>query len=190
MKAYIYGIKNVINNKIYIGSTKSLKTRKYTHFYQLKKQTHGNEHLQKSYDKYGKDKFYFYVIEECNISNRHEREIYWINHLSSHLLDYGYNIYEPDCNKFKCSETTKQKIIEANIKIGRSIKVDAYTTDLLFIGTFNSISECSRATKIYEHVILEIIKGKRLTYKGHTFFKHGEIPYKRISPKQRVQYIK
>jgi len=36
---YIYAIKNLINDKMYVGSTKSIKRRKYHHFYQAGQQS-------------------------------------------------------------------------------------------------------------------------------------------------------
>ena len=67
MKAYIYCIKNIITNKIYIGSTKNFKSRLWYHFYHLKNNKHHSIHLQRSYDKYGKENFNATIIEECDI---------------------------------------------------------------------------------------------------------------------------
>ena len=185
MKAFIYAIKNVINNKVYVGSTRSLTCRKQDHFSALRRKNHANEHLQKSYNKYGKDKFHFYTLEECTTENRKEREIYWINKLNSFNRDYGYNIYQPNVDKFQCHEETKIKLQKANIKNGKSIPINMYTANLEFVGTFDSSHHCSRIYNLYPHIINQIINGKRLTYKGYTFFKKDEVPYIRQSSKQR-----
>jgi group I intron endonuclease len=73
----IYKIINLTNNKSYIGQTDNLTRRERQHFYDLKRNKHRNEHLQKSYNKYGKDNFIFQVIEYTE--NLGERELYWIN---------------------------------------------------------------------------------------------------------------
>lgn len=187
MVNYIYAIKNVVNNKIYIGSTKNMKYRKYKHFYQLKRGIHGNVYLQKSYIKYGKDKFHFYLVEECLPQHRKEREIYWITYYNTQDKNLGYNIYEPNGDKFKCSVETKNKLSATAIKNGISQPIDVYTVDLIYLNTFDSISECARFYQLKSSsIISEILKGeKRLTYKGMTFFKKGETPFIRKSPKQR-----
>jgi excinuclease UvrABC nuclease subunit len=46
MKSGIYCIKNIINDKMYIGSAVNLKTRRYEHFHFLTKNKHHNRHLQ------------------------------------------------------------------------------------------------------------------------------------------------
>lgn len=185
MKAYIYAIKNVINNKVYVGSTKSLKFRRQDHFTALKSNRHPNIHLQKAYNKYGKDKFHFYQLEECSSDNRKEREIYWISNYDACDRDKGYNICKPNEDGFSCNEETKQRMSEATIRSGVAKAVDMYTTDLQFVGTYDSANLCSKTHNIYSSIILDIMNGKRLTYKGFTFFLRGETPYKRVSPKQR-----
>lgn len=183
----IYAIKNLINNKVYVGSTKSLKKRKYRHFYELKINIHSNIHLQRSYNEHGKDKFSFFLLEECISTIRSEREIYWINYFNSHNKDYGFNIYEPNGDNFQCSKETKQKITNTLKDKGASKGVDVYTIDLEFLQTFNSINECARFFNIPMIVISNIInkKNNRLSYHKMTFFNEGETPYNRISTKQR-----
>jgi len=184
---FIYAIKNVINNKIYIGSSKSIYDRKYKHFYELKNGTHKNFHLQQSYEKFGKDKFHFFILEECELSNRKEREIYWINQYNSNDRNHGYNIYEPNGDRFKCSDETKYKLKNSSQKRNISKGVSAYTIDLQFIKSFNSIKECAEYFNISDGIVGDIINGKRnrLTFKGKTFFKVDETPYIRKSSKQR-----
>lgn len=59
----IYRILNIINNKIYIGSTFNLKKRKKRHLSDLKRNVHPNNHLQAAFNKYGVDNFKLEVIE-------------------------------------------------------------------------------------------------------------------------------
>ena len=53
----IYFIRNKINNKIYVGSSKNLYNREKEHFSDLRKGKHHNIYLQRAYDKYG-EKYY------------------------------------------------------------------------------------------------------------------------------------
>lgn len=190
MNITIYGIKNVINDKIYIGSTKNYKSRKNKHLYELKKGTHSNEHLQRSYNKHGKDKFHFYVIEECEIENdfdRVQKETYYISKFKSHIPEYGFNIYEPSQDGFVCNKSTVQKIKDNHREIGYSIPISVYSKDLQFLESFDSINDCARKYKINSWIICQILKGlnNRLTFKGMTFFYKNEEPYLRVSSKQR-----
>jgi len=58
----IYYIKNIINNKVYIGSTRSTFYRRISHHISsLKSNTHFNYKLQKDYNKYGIKAFIFRV---------------------------------------------------------------------------------------------------------------------------------
>jgi group I intron endonuclease len=89
----IYKITNKINGKVYIGQTDRLTERKREHFYRLEKQTHSNEHLQRAFNKYGKDNFIYEVIEECDELN--ERELYYINEYGGLNSDLNYNLKNP-----------------------------------------------------------------------------------------------
>ena len=171
METHIYAIKNVINNKMYIGSSKNVKKRKWEHFYQLKNNKHHSEHFQKSYNKYGKDKFFFYILENCNSDIRKDREIYYINKYRSNEREFGYNINEPNENNFSLSIETKIKISN---KKSNKIPIDVYTLDGTFIKSYECIYHCELELKTSPGVINQILKNKRKSYKGYTFVKKGD----------------
>jgi group I intron endonuclease len=64
MKGVIYQIINEKNGKKYIGSTTNPEKRKKRHFRELKNGNHHNVILQRSWEKYNKEKFKFEVLEE------------------------------------------------------------------------------------------------------------------------------
>jgi group I intron endonuclease len=64
MRPVIYGIRNSINNKIYIGSAEDWDSRKGWHQAALKRNGHFNPHLQHAWNKYGEEVFEFFVIED------------------------------------------------------------------------------------------------------------------------------
>ena len=83
----IYKIINIINNKIYIGSSVNLFKRKNSHFGKLNKGNHPNIHLQNSFNKYTKNNFVFEIVEELNnVEDLLKREQYYID-----LLKPEYN---------------------------------------------------------------------------------------------------
>lgn len=99
MKSGIYSIRNIINEKKYIGYTKDFNSRKIDHFSNLKCNKHNNKHLQGSYNKYGKSCFVFEIIEECEEQFLIKREHFWITSLNLRDRKYGYNIAETDPDK-------------------------------------------------------------------------------------------
>ena len=89
----IYGIKNLINNKIYVGQASDIFWRWTHHKSDLKGNRHHNTHLQNSWNKYGEENFEFYIIERCDLDKLNDREIYWIEKLRTYE---GFD----DCNGY------------------------------------------------------------------------------------------
>lgn len=85
----IYQIYNIKNGKVYIGKAVDVFKRKSEHFKCLENNKHYNQHLQKSFNKYGKESFRFQIIEECSKSELIEKEIYNIECFNS--FHDGYN---------------------------------------------------------------------------------------------------
>jgi group I intron endonuclease len=61
----VYQIRNLINNKVYIGSSKNIKSRRRDHLYYLRHGQH-NRYLQQDWNKYGENNFIFEVLLECS----------------------------------------------------------------------------------------------------------------------------
>ncbi len=59
---YIYEIRNIINDYVYIGSAFSFKQRWKSHINSLDNKTHGNKYLQNAWNKYGRKNFKFTVL--------------------------------------------------------------------------------------------------------------------------------
>lgn len=78
----------------------------------LKNNKHHNTHLQKDFNKYGKNNFKFHILEFCNIEELEEKEQYWISKLKSNQEKYGYNRrIDVETNRgLKLLEETKLKI--------------------------------------------------------------------------------
>lgn len=94
-KTGIYLIRNTINGKVYVGSSSNIAERWTEHARDLKNNTHRNKPLQNAYNKYGKDKFIYEILElldENNKDKQFEREQYWINTLNACNKKVGYNI--------------------------------------------------------------------------------------------------
>jgi len=88
----IYKIENLVDGKIYVGSSIELIKRKSKHFYLLRKGIHDNIHLQNAYNKFGENSFVFIILEYCVVENLIDRENYYIFAYKSNEGNYGYNL--------------------------------------------------------------------------------------------------
>ena len=86
----VYRINNMVNGKVYIGSSKNIKERWWNHRHDLELNQHTNQHLQRSYNKYGKDNFLFEILELCPEDERHDIEREYIDYYQT--LGICYNI--------------------------------------------------------------------------------------------------
>lgn len=91
MKSGIYMIKNNLNEKFYIGSTKNLNVRFSTHKSLLKKNKHTNIHLQRSYNKYG-DVFSYIILEYVNEEKLLEIEQKYLDRYKNNKLFYNISL--------------------------------------------------------------------------------------------------
>lgn len=105
----IYKIRNIINNKIYIGSAIDIKKRWRDHKWYLKENKHHNQHLQASYNKYGLENFEFIIELKCELNNLLLEEKRLIEKFKSNNNIYGYNINDPRQIQLgrKCDDNTK-----------------------------------------------------------------------------------
>lgn len=117
---YIYKIENLITKRIYIGSSKDIKSRFRDHKFYLLHNNHQNIHLQRSFNKYGIENFKFEILEECSETVLIERETYWLNNHGG--LNTTYNIREVE--GFKHSEESKLKmsLVRRGIKLSGETK--------------------------------------------------------------------
>lgn len=88
----IYVIRNLVNNKFYVGSTVNLRQRFHQHFGSLSNGYHHNPHLQSAWNKYGESFFEFAVIEVVESKEQIlVREQEWIDNLGAAEREDCYN---------------------------------------------------------------------------------------------------
>ena len=109
----IYKIKNIKNNKIYIGSSIDIQRRWKEHISDLQHNKHPNTHLQNSWNKYGKENFIFEILEKCDSDCLLEKEQYYIDKYKVAESNNGYNI-APRADKPFLSEYGKKRVKEVN----------------------------------------------------------------------------
>lgn len=88
--AYIYIIKNDINDKVYIGKTEfSIEKRFKEHLFDSNKRQTEHRPLYRAISKYGKEHFWVEELEKCPSQLANDREKYWIEQYNSYY--HGYN---------------------------------------------------------------------------------------------------
>ncbi len=86
----IYQIRNIIDNKIYVGSAINIYSRNYNHFRDLKRQKHHNAYLQRAYNKHCKENFIFEILElvpQLLNETKKEFKLRLMNEREQHYLD-------------------------------------------------------------------------------------------------------
>lgn len=89
----IYSITNMVNNKVYVGSSINISKRWSGHKTSLRSRTHHSSILQSSWNKYGEQSFLFSIIEIVeNPLDIIRREQFWIDTLGSAKRGTGLNV--------------------------------------------------------------------------------------------------
>lgn len=110
----IYLIKNTVNNKGYVGSSKNIKNRlSRHHLFRLRHNAHWNPHLQSAWNTYGEAVFKFEVLEIVSeTAELVSREQYWMDQLKVVNPSFGYNL-APKADRSEVSAETKKKILKS-----------------------------------------------------------------------------
>jgi group I intron endonuclease len=111
MKSGVYRIVNVVNGKLYVGSSTDVKYRLWRHQHELLCNKHENRYLQNAWNKYGELSFSFEILFYC------KRE--WLLQREQEMIDYyqsangkGYNLCSVagNCLGIKRSQKTREKM--------------------------------------------------------------------------------
>jgi len=102
----IYLITCIANGRKYVGSALNLRNRRKNHHYYFRHQKHQNQHLQRAYNKYGRDSLEFSVLEECPTELLLEREQSWIDTLKP---EFNMRLVAGSCRGMKHSPETRAR---------------------------------------------------------------------------------
>ena len=139
MSCGIYKIENLINHKIYIGQSIEIEKRFQKHL-----NANDNFIIHKALKKYGKQNFSFQILEECEVSELNNKEIYWINYYNS-LVPNGYNMIPGGSN---------------GAGYAKGKKILQYDLNGKFIAEFPSANQASKATNINQSSICACARGE------------------------------
>lgn len=186
----IYIVKNIINNKVYIGSSNRIKDRIRTHKWELNKNIHHNQYLQSAWNKYGSNSFIFEILEECEVDELLLKELLYTEKYNSLSTNNGYNLVLP----FRVNEeqTSNQEYRNKLSVIKKGIKPLNYEyckkmqkraileyENGIFITEYESATEAGKilniSHKLINNVLRKIVK-KIKKYPNKTWvYKEGGI---------------
>jgi group I intron endonuclease len=98
----VFQVKNVLNDKVLLGSSLNLDGSLNKHRFMLKIGSHTNKALQKDWDTFGADQFVFEILEEVKVVDNPNfnlqdeltlLEQVWLEKLQP-VGEHGYNINE------------------------------------------------------------------------------------------------
>lgn len=125
--AGIYEIRNKLNGKVYIGSSIDVNHRWYRHKNKLRKNKHGNIHLQRSWNKNGEESFTFNLLEiVIDNENLIKKEQFWIDYNKSFKSQKGYNICRNAGNTLGRLHTSKSKKLIGKRSVERNAVKSIY----------------------------------------------------------------
>lgn len=173
----VYMIKNILNNKCYIGSSYHINKRKRVHFKSLAKGSHHSQILQRAYNKYGESNFSFEILFTCPKEFNLKLEQIFIEELKPE-----YNICEIAGSPLgrKISEETRRRISKSLIgnkrnsgnkasektKIKMSLnnkgkkRIIQYSLEMNILKEWDSISQISKELNIQKSGISKCCSGK------------------------------
>ena len=173
----IYIIKNLVNDKTYVGQSKDIYSRWDTHFCDFKHLRHNNIYFQRSWNKYGKDNFEFKIIEICNIESLNEREIYWVSYYNSYNPIFGYNLTLGGSQNYDFSEEFLQKMRESHESQAISIIQLDLDGNIINVWKYGA-REASKKLNYHQSTIWKCINGLQPTYENFIWMEYEE--YKEV----------
>ena len=121
----IYAIRNLINQKMYVGSAVNIKRRWKSHRSGLLHGKHHSVKLQRAWSKYGGSAFEWVVLEAVEKTMLIEREQHWIDLLRSQSCGYNVNPTAGSSLGRKATLETRRRMREASANMSPEARARA-----------------------------------------------------------------
>jgi group I intron endonuclease len=120
----IYCIRNIINDKKYIGKSKNIRQRIYSHIGGLnsKNTKRENQHFINAWWKYNKVNFEYFILEIIDIKIENfenilkEKELFWMNYYKTTNRNFGYNLRQDSSTNLIILDETRKKLSNSRNK--------------------------------------------------------------------------
>jgi len=176
MTAGIYQIRNLINDKIYIGSSENVEYRWKRHRRDLKRNAHHSNHLQNAWNKYGEENFVFEILEKVKDKNNLlEEEQKYID-----FLFPKYNVYTTagSSRGYLWTKEQKKKISGENNSGSKLIRGQINEIRELYKSGECTQKQLAEKFGVERETVGKIIRNERWGEEGYCF-----------KSKDRSQYI-
>lgn len=159
----IYRITNIVNGKIYIGSSVNLMKRQSRHSLNLRKGIHENRYLQRSFNLYGEESFVIDILEYCKKESLIEREQFWLDaYKAQGLMLYNICLIAKSRFGVKLSEETKSKMALSHQGKHHLLKETREKLSKMRMGELNPFFNKKHNEKTKE-IISKTHKGKKFS---------------------------
>jgi group I intron endonuclease len=163
----IYVIQNMENGKVYIGSSKHIKTRGKQHLSALRNNSHTNKHLQRAWNLYGESSFAFMALitflpewlEMNNLIDEEDRYLE-IHNSFSYNMSRASQVF--DWSGRKHSLSTRLKMSKAAIPTRKRKLSDSDVIDIRKMSVDKiSYAAIAKKYKIATSTVYKIVKRKK-----------------------------
>ncbi len=148
----IYQIRNIVNEKVYIGQTKQPFFKRFLHHvWKLRRGEHDNEHLQKAFDFYSEEAFVFEVLEVVETPDLlDEKEIEYIKKAKHRNLCYNISDGGQGLHGVPMPSHVKEMLSSLNKKLNKGKHA---STD-----TRKKMSDSRKGMKLSEKTVSKMIR--------------------------------
>lgn len=167
----IYKITNLITQDSYIGSSVNIIQRKNKHFSDLNLNKHFSLHLQRSYNKHGKQNFSFEILAKAPKEYLIKLEQWFLDKLKPtfnkrEIAESNLGVVFTEEHRRKIGEANKKRIIseEQKLKMSNSLKGRKLSKEHISKMSFNRKGEKNPSAKLNWDKI-DKIRNSNLTVK-------------------------
>lgn len=154
----IYAIKHNVTKRMYIGSSKDVKTRYQSHIHRLRSGKHPIEDMQEDFSKYGED-FSVYILEEVTINDDRKNEYKWMRKYNTFTRGVGYNYKDKEREILHLKNSVPLKaglpdpfvdITDSNVRSEYIRKINEFLLETEDIALLDFILQLAVKSKAYE----------------------------------------
>lgn len=156
----IYCIRNLVNNKRYIGSSVNLKNRRREHFKDLRLNKHHCVALQRAFNKYGMGNFIFEII--MHVKNKKKLLFFEQKCMDAYSPEYNTSKVAGSCLGVKHSKEAvlKNSLNNRGEKNAKAKLKDSDIFIIIELSKHENISHIAKKYNVSTHAISRVLNNK------------------------------